>query len=233
MKLSESQFIRERCLKVIRKASMHENSWEMTLLNRCHDPIASAFQMDDSEYPLVSFFAGTRGWTLYTTHRLVAEASGKRTEIWFSEFGSTDFGNFKQDLDSPRVTEATIHTNQGKELFLYESGYASMAPIYYFRFLSLKWPVWKETFRLENEKAELKKRNVSNPLLHVLVLFHTNEMGRVKEGHHFTLFTDALSQLTAFLFQKPSVYIRSGMTNAGRLRFYRVTSNTLPLNITI
>jgi hypothetical protein len=153
MKLFESQFIRERCLKVIRESSMHEGSWEMTLLDRCHDPIESAFPLEDGEYPLISFLAGG-DWTLYTTHRLVGEISGKRAEIDRTEFVSTHFGNFKQDLDSPRVTEASIRTKEGSLEFLYESGYASMAPIYYFRFWSIKWPVWQETYRIENEKAE-------------------------------------------------------------------------------
>lgn len=81
MKLSESQFIRERCLKVIREASMHEIAWEVTLLDRCHDPIVSTIQLDGDGYPLVSFFAGTGDWTLFTTHRIVGEALGKRAGI--------------------------------------------------------------------------------------------------------------------------------------------------------
>lgn len=124
------------------------------MLDRCHDPIASEVSLNDDEYPLVSFFAADGDWTLYTTHRLVGEVSGKRTEIERSGFGSTDFGDFKQDLDSPRVTEAQIYCKHGARLFLYESGYASMAPIYYFRFWSLKWPAWKETYRIQNEEAE-------------------------------------------------------------------------------
>ncbi len=154
MKLSESQFIHERCLKVIRKSSMHVDSWEMTLLDRYHDPIESAVRLEDDEYVIVSFFAGEADWTLYTTHRLVGEVSGKRADIERSEFGATDFGNFKQDLDSPRVTKAIIRTKHGTQQFLYESGYASIAPIHYFKFWSLKWPAWKETYRIENEKAE-------------------------------------------------------------------------------
>lgn len=123
---------------------MHEGSWEMTLLDRCHDPIASRLSLADDEYPIVSFFAGDGDWTIYTTHRLVGEVSGKRTEIERSDFGSTNFGNFKQDIDSPRVTEARVRCKNGIRLFLYESGYASMAPIYYLRFWSLKWTTWKE-----------------------------------------------------------------------------------------
>ena len=103
MRLSESQLIRERCLKLIRGTSMHEGLCEMTLLDRCHDAIASAVSLHDGEYPLVSFFAADGDWTLYTTHRVVGEAAGVRTDIGRSDFGATDFGNFKQDLDSPRV----------------------------------------------------------------------------------------------------------------------------------
>ena len=150
MKLFESQFIRERCLKLIRKSCMHEKGWEMTLLDQCHDSIARHVPLDDHEYPLVSFFAGDGDWSLYTTHRLVGETSGIRTEIRSSDFGSVDF---KQDLDSPRVTKAAIHCQQGSKAFLYESGYASMAVIYYFMFWSLKWPVWKETYRIQSEAA--------------------------------------------------------------------------------
>ena len=132
---------------------MHEASWEMTLLDRCHDSIASNISLFDDEYPLVSFFAAAGDWTLYTTHRLVGEVSSKRTKIERSDFGSTEFGNFKQDLDSPRVTEAAVSCEHGSRVFLYESGYASMAPIHYFKFWRLKWPAWKETYRIQKEEA--------------------------------------------------------------------------------
>jgi len=130
---------------------MHECSWEMTLLDDFHDPIHSKVVLKEDEYPLVSFFAGEADWTLYTTHRMVGEASGVRTEINRNEYGRTEFGNFKQDLDSPRVTEAIVRNQTEIHLFLYESGYASMAPIYYFRFWTIKWPIWKTTYQLENE----------------------------------------------------------------------------------
>lgn len=126
----------------------------MTLLGDCHAPIASKVPLNDDEYALVSFFAGDADWTLYTTHRLVGEASYERTEIGRLDFGATHFGNFKQGLDSPRATPATIDSPQGSRVFLYESGYASMAPIHYFKFWSLKWPVWSKTHRISNQQAE-------------------------------------------------------------------------------
>lgn len=153
MSITESQFIRERCLKLIRKSCMRESDWKMTLLDGCHAPTASVVSLDEGELPVVSFFAAEGNWTLYTTRRLIGEASGNRTEIEWSDFGSIDFGDFKQDLQLPKMAEATIHCSRGLRRFSYESGYASMAPIYYFRFWQMKWPVWRETYRIESEKA--------------------------------------------------------------------------------
>lgn len=158
MKTSESEFIRDRCLRLIRKSSMHEGSWEMTLLDHCHAPIASKVLLDDHEYALVSFFAGDGDWTLYTTHRLVGEVAYERTEIGRLDFGTTDFQHFRHGPNPPRVKTATIHCQQGSHVFLYESGYASMAPIYYFIFWSQKWPVWSKTHRLYNQQAEQRLR---------------------------------------------------------------------------
>jgi hypothetical protein len=152
MSLTESQFIRERCLRLIRKASMHEKRWEWTLLDQAHELVARQIALRDDEYPIVSFCAGADDWTLMTTYRMVAVVDAERSEIERDAFNTTDdFGNFKQDLDSPRITPAKIKVRGNSHTFLYESGYAAMAPIYYFRFWSLKWPVWKETYRLASQ----------------------------------------------------------------------------------
>jgi hypothetical protein len=87
-----------------------------------------------------------------TTHRMVGTVDLKRTEISSDDFGVTDFGNFKQDLDSPRITRAKISVRGRSQTFLFESGYASMAPIHYFRFWTRKWPVWRETYRLSRQR---------------------------------------------------------------------------------
>lgn len=151
MNLSESQFIRERCLRMVRKASMHEKHWEWTMLDSIHRPVADQIALCEDEYPIVSFCAGADDWTLMTTHRVVGAVDARRTEIQRDDFGTTDFGNFKQALDSPRITPARVMISGRSQTFLYESGYASMAPIHYFRFWSLKWPAWRETYRLSKE----------------------------------------------------------------------------------
>src|SRR5437660_7987900 len=103
MSPTQSQFIRERCLRLIRKASMHEKHWEWTMLDNIHKPVAEQSALWDDEYPIVSFCAGADDWTLMTTHRMVGAVDTRRTEIQRDDFGTTDFGDFKQDLDSPRV----------------------------------------------------------------------------------------------------------------------------------
>lgn len=126
----------------------------MTILDDIHPSIRPNVQLDEDEFPVASFFAGDGDWTLYTTNHLIGEIDGARTCTKRSDFGSCDFGDFKQDLDSACVKRATMSCLSNRVHFLYESGYASMVPIYYFKFWSLKWPVWKETYRIERQQAE-------------------------------------------------------------------------------
>jgi hypothetical protein len=149
---TEREFIHDRCLEVIRKASMNVPHWEMTILDGIHPVIRESVRIEEGELPIVSFFAGLGDWTVYTTDRMLGEVDGTRTQIDRVDFGECDFGNFKQDLDSPRVTVAVISRGRKKSQFLYESGYASMAPIYYFRFWNIKWPVWKKTYEMERRR---------------------------------------------------------------------------------
>lgn len=130
---------------------MNESSWEMTILDGIHPAVEPFVQFDD-ELPIISFFDGAGDWTVYTTNRMIGEIDGLRTEIRRSDFGRCNFRDFKQDLDSPRVTVATISCGKRKSQFYYESGYAAIAPIYYFRFWRIKWPVWKETYQIETRK---------------------------------------------------------------------------------
>jgi len=127
---------------------MHEKNWEWTLLDELHSPLESRIEYGDDEHVIVSFFASNRDWTVYTTHRLIGECDGRRAEILQPKFGSTGFGDFKGDLDAPRIEPAKIRIGLRTRPFLYETGYASMAPIHYFKFWSLKWPIWKETYQL-------------------------------------------------------------------------------------
>lgn len=127
---------------------MHEKRWEWTILDSVHELVGRQIVLQDGEYPIISFCAGADDWTLTTTHRMVGSVDAERAEIDRENFSTTDFGNFKQDLDSPRIVQAKINLRGKSQTFLYESGYASMAPIYYFRFWKLKWPVWRESYRL-------------------------------------------------------------------------------------
>ena len=151
MNLSEPQFIHKRCLELIRASAMNENHWERTLLDQTHPRIRDFIKNLDDELAIVSFFAADDDWTLYTTHRMVGEHEGIRAEISRDEFCDTDFGDFKGDFDSPRIETAAIRFGKKSRLFYYETGYASMAPIHYFKFWRLKWPVWRQTYQLSKK----------------------------------------------------------------------------------
>src|SRR4030095_1127935 len=148
MAVTESQFIHERCLGLIRGASMHEARWEWTMLDRVHDALADRVKLAENECPIVSFFVSQDDWTLMTTHRIACSFGGRFYEISRDQFGTVDFGNFKQDVNSPCVTTACMTVGRKSIEFLYESGYASMAPINYLKFWHTKWPVWKKTYAL-------------------------------------------------------------------------------------
>ena len=150
MPISESQFIHERCLRMIREASMAEESWRYTLLDQLHHSINSLVKIEDEELPLFSVFVDDLNWTVGTTHNFFCSLRRKKRKIQPSQFGSTVFGDFKQDLANPRPSHATLKCGWREVKFLYESGTASMPPIHYFKFWSLKWPVWKETYRVDH-----------------------------------------------------------------------------------
>jgi hypothetical protein len=120
----------------------------MTLVDAMHAGVRERISLRKDELPIVSFFADDSRWTLYTTHRFLGANGSEWFEAPCDSFGETEWGNFKLVLERPAVVEATLCHDNRTVVFLYESGYASMAPIYYFRFWSQKWTVWKRTYQL-------------------------------------------------------------------------------------
>lgn len=134
---------------------MHLDSWERTLLDEQHSQLQKQVRLLPDEFPIVSFYASDEDWTLYTTHRLTGKAEGVKVELEHTQFEDTDFGDFEGDSDSPRIDRALIKNRGKKYYFVYETGFASMAPIHYFKFWSLKWPVWKKTYEINQAEQTL------------------------------------------------------------------------------
>jgi hypothetical protein len=151
--LTESQFIKERCLHMIRQSSMVDKPWRWTLLDQRHKLVAEQTTLHDDEYPIVSICFGADNWTLLTTHRMISMMSAHRSELDAARFGEASYGNFKGDLNDPMMVSATVSPKpsflgraRGPVSFVYESGYASMPPIDYFKFWAVKWPAWKKAY---------------------------------------------------------------------------------------
>jgi hypothetical protein len=150
--LSEAQFLRERCLYVIRESSMLDRPWRWTILADRHEMVAEQTKLKGEESPIVSFCHDAENWTLLTTRRMIAKVFGLREEVSAGRFGAADFGNFKGDVKRPTMSAATVlrtprFFGRGRPVsFFYESGYASMPPIAYFKFWAEKWPVWKRAY---------------------------------------------------------------------------------------
>ena len=140
---------------------MRVDSWEWTILGKVHQPIEQELNLEGDEYPVASFFCSSETWSLYTTHGIYGKLDSRRIEVDREQFEGSDFGDFKQDLDSPRVGEARLNTREGKKFFAYETGYASMAPIHYFKFWILKWPAWRRAYQLLMEQAEEAEQDVT------------------------------------------------------------------------
>ena len=133
--------IRSAALSHIRRSIMKESEWLYTEVDRLHAPIGDDIQLEKEEHPLVSFFLDSSNWWVMTTGRCVGVTSGERFSVNPVTATQWIWGNFKHqgraELETVRVTR-----DDGTSVdFLYETGYASMAPIHYQRFWELKYPI--------------------------------------------------------------------------------------------
>lgn len=106
----------------------------------------------ENEQPVVSSFISAERWYALTTRRILGQTSERRVELWAYEIESYASGNFKgyelspagllrPQLGTQGTERMTFRFRSGEEAAIeYETGYASMAPIYYVRFWTLKFP---------------------------------------------------------------------------------------------
>ena len=128
----------------IRRHSMKMDEWEWTAIAELRPQLAHRVLLHAQELPLASAFINDKSWYAFTTRRIVACHGGVIGEIdprygiesKFSMF----FKGMPGDLDRTdnRLPIETAHVRSlrtGESIaFEYETGYASMAPIYAIRF---------------------------------------------------------------------------------------------------
>jgi hypothetical protein len=124
----------------IDRPSMDIASWQWTILGRVHEAVAKLVGLEPGELPIVSSYVSEESWYLLTSRRILGRYAGKQVSAVPLEVVSDDFGNFK-GYRHVLKEEMVLHLVGGDEVRLeYETGYASMAPIYYSRFWKIKYP---------------------------------------------------------------------------------------------
>ena len=148
------QKICSTALWYIEKAAMDPPTWRHTRIGKCHPEVSSRVQLQPGELVVVSSFLSDASWYLFTTRRILGSYGGQGVEMVALDVLDFDFANFKGygQLDilqddflkscGEKETEVmTLRHVSGIEARLeYETGRASMAPIFYMRYWKIKFP---------------------------------------------------------------------------------------------
>jgi hypothetical protein len=130
--------IQKLCVAHIEKHSMDSLAWKHTLLGRCHEGCTA---LGPNELAVVSVYFSADSWSVLTTQRVFGNYFGRSVNVPTLEIANSHFGDFK-GLSNKHIEVLTLLTSSGEEMQLeYETGKASMAPIYYFRFWDRKVPI--------------------------------------------------------------------------------------------
>jgi len=133
--------IRSTALWYIGKHSMDPATWPYTLIGGSHAEVASRAELQLGELPLVSFFLSEESWYVLTTRRILGRFSGEPVEVPALDVLEDHFGNFKGFRGRETEIMRLKLVGGGEVRLEYETGRASMAPIYYFRYWKIKFPI--------------------------------------------------------------------------------------------
>ena len=121
----------------IRRHSMDADTWRHTVIGELHAGIDPHFALVSGELPIASGFFSTESWWVVTTRRITSQHEGAATSLDPRYGVESHFGNFKgiKRSQAPEKTTsevATVESSNGGGLlrFEFETGKASMAPIY-------------------------------------------------------------------------------------------------------
>lgn len=133
--------IRSTALAYIGKHAMDPGTWRYTLIGGAHPEVAFRIRLEYGETSLVSFWLGHESWYLLSTRRVIGCYAGKCIDAAALDVREDHFGDFKGvrgvELELMKFRLITA----GDVTLQYETGRASMAPIYYFRYWWTKYPI--------------------------------------------------------------------------------------------
>lgn len=133
--------IRSTALWYIGKHTTTAPTWRYTLLDGAHRDVLPRVQLRPGELPLVSSFFSEASWYLLTTRRVIGSYAARTVDVTAVSVLDARFGNFK-GYGGAQLEIMRLQLAGGDEVGLqYETGRASMAPIYYFLYWKIKYPV--------------------------------------------------------------------------------------------
>jgi len=121
----------------VRRHSMDSDSWKHTVIGELHPGIAAIWELAPNEQVIASGFFSKANWWAITTRQVASKFQGEASTL-DPRFGiESEFGNFKgikrSEAPEAQATEvATVKLSSGaaQVRFEFETGKASMAPIY-------------------------------------------------------------------------------------------------------
>jgi hypothetical protein len=128
-------------LRYIRAHVATEADWRFTRIDALPERLARIARLQPAERSLVSCFIDAQRWYVMTTARVFGIAHGSPFDCSPLDVTQWRWGDFKHAGRSESEI-ATLSMKNGTHLRMaYETGPASMAPIYYDRFWTIKYPI--------------------------------------------------------------------------------------------
>lgn len=133
--------IRSTSLRYINKHVMDPSTWRVTIVGEMHPSLSSLVRIKPGEFPIVSAFHSESSWYVLSTRRVLGAYHDEVIDEAVLDVVQHKFGNFK-GLGQTTIEIMSLEVSGGRIAELeYETGKASMAPIYYFRYWAVKCPV--------------------------------------------------------------------------------------------
>ncbi|ULH18375.1 hypothetical protein MF271_22440 (plasmid) [Deinococcus sp. KNUC1210] len=127
-------------LHSIHKSSMNHTAWRYTRLDTIHDELREIITLEQGEMPIVSSYIDSDRWYLLTSRYVWSGLAGYMTKTPGPNIAHSASGNFK-GFGQQETERMVLQLHDGAEVhFDFETGFASMAPIYYTRYWTLKFP---------------------------------------------------------------------------------------------
>ena len=132
--------LHSRAMHYIEGHCIEPERWKYTLLRKLPQKASDFVQMEAEELPLVSAFFHEESWYAFTTKLLYTHNQAGSNSIDLRRPFSYSLGDFKGN-SGPERDICSIELENGEVThFHYETGKASMAPIYALRFWLIKYP---------------------------------------------------------------------------------------------